>query len=67
MRPLLRRAIKVCRQERVVPPSVEIKMLLRHGRKACRQESEEWVLPYLGAHLFSDGRGDSLFGIGIDN
>ena len=46
MSPLLRRAIKVCRQEGVVPPSVEIKMSLRHARKVRRQESGEWVPPH---------------------
>ena len=37
MRPLLRRAIKVCRQERGMPPLVKIEMLLRQARKVCRQ------------------------------
>ena len=37
MRPLLRRAIKVCRQEGGVPPLVKIEMLLRQARKVCRE------------------------------
>ena len=62
MRPLLRRALKVCRQERAVPPSVEMKntiTVLRYAIKVCRQESGECVSPNL--------RGDSLFGIGIED
>ena len=46
MRLLLRRAIKVCRQEKVVPPSVEIKnaiTVLRHAIKVCGQELGECV------------------------
>ena len=45
MRPLLRSAIKLCRQERFVPPSVEMKnaiTVLRHAIKVCRQKSEQW-------------------------
>ena len=37
MRPLLRRAIKVCRQEGGMPPLVKIELLLRQARKVCRQ------------------------------
>ena len=37
MSPLLRRAIKVSRQEGGMPPLVKIELLLRHARKVCRQ------------------------------
>ena len=62
MRPLLRRAVKVCRLERVVPPlcgNKNVITALRRAKKVCRLESWECVPP-----LPPDGKGDSLFGIG---